>query len=300
MITHWTFIISDQFLKLYKTMDHETLEREYSPSSCIDDIMVYIEQYINQSATAREILKEHIRPNVKYGPETRSTMDVFIPEGKGPFPVHIFIHGGYWQELSKDESSFAAPNFLDHGIIFIALDYTLAPEANMSKIIDQTRRGVISILKNALNYNGDPNNVTISGSSAGGHLVAEVLSMKWEKYGYKNCPLKGALAISGIFDLEPLIKTYINKPLKLTLKDTQVLSPINHIPKECCPVVLTYGENETSEFKRQTHEYMDAFLRAGLGCRYLDMPSVNHFNIVLDLNKKDSPLFQTVLNQVLA
>ena len=136
MITHCTFIISDQLLKLYKTMDHETLEREYSPSSCIDDIMVYIEQYINQSATAREILKEHIRPNVKYGPETRSTMDVFIPEGKGPFPVHIFIHGGYWQELSKNESSFAAPNFLDHGIIFIALDYTLAPEANMSKIIN--------------------------------------------------------------------------------------------------------------------------------------------------------------------
>tara|TARA_R110002096_G_scaffold428927_1_gene641216 strand:+ start:44913 stop:45758 length:846 start_codon:yes stop_codon:yes gene_type:complete len=279
-------------------MDHETLEREYSPSSCIDDIMVYIDQYTEQSAVAREILKDRIRPNIKYGPEDREYMDMFIPKGEGPFPVHIFIHGGYWQQLSKDESCFAAPNFVDHGVIFIALDYTLAPDATMYEIVDQARGGVISVLKNAHKFGGDPGNITISGSSAGGHLVGEVLSMDWKSYGYERCPLKGALAISGVFDLEPMVKTYVNDPLKMTVDDARVLSPLHHIPKECCPIVVTYGENETSEFKRQTHEYMDACLRAGLGCRYIDMPSVNHFDIVLDLNKKDSPLFQAVLHQI--
>lgn len=285
-------------MKPYQTMDHETLEREYSPSSCIDDIMVFINQYIDESARARDQLKGVFRPDIKYGPEDRSHMDVFIPKGDGPFPIHVFIHGGYWQELSKDESCFAAPNFVSHGVIFIALDYTLAPQATMFEIVDQARRGIISVVKNAHKFNGDPQNITISGSSAGGHLVAEILSTDWQKYGFDSCPIKGALAISGVYDLAPLVSTYINEPLKMTAQDAQKISPLNHIPTDCCPIIVTYGENETSEFKRQSHEYMDACLRAGTECSYVDMPVVNHFDIVLDLNKKDSPLFQAVLNQI--
>ncbi|MDG1859584.1 MAG: alpha/beta hydrolase, partial [Emcibacteraceae bacterium] len=188
-------------MKPYHNMDKETLDREYSPSSCIDDIMVFINEYIDESKNARDKLKDNLIADVKFGPEERSHMDVFVPKGNGPFPIHVFIHGGYWQELSKDESTFAAPNFVDHDIIFIALDYTLAPEATMQEIVNQTRRGIISILKNAHKFNGDTNNITISGSSAGGHLVAEVISTNWKNYGYDHCPLKGALVISGVFDL---------------------------------------------------------------------------------------------------
>ncbi len=285
-------------MKPYHHMDHETLEREYSPSSCVDDIMVYIKQYIDVSAEARKTFANQFKPDIKYGPEERSSMDMFIPDGDGPFPIHIFIHGGYWQELSKNESHFGVENFLGHNVVYVALDYTLAPEATLYEIVDQARRGVVSVLKNAHKFNGDAQNITISGSSAGGHLVAEVLSMDWQQYGFDKCPLKGALTISGVFDLEPLVKTYVNDPLKLTVEDAKALSPLYHIPSESCPLVVTYGENETDEFKRQTHEYMDACLRAGLSCRYIDMPSVNHFNIVLDLGKKDNPLFQTVLHQI--
>ena len=279
-------------------MDHETLEREYSPSSCIDDIMVYINQYVKRSAKAREDLKDNLKAGVKFGPEPRSHMDVFMPNGDGPFPAHIFIHGGYWQELSKNESAFAAPNFINHDIAYIALDYTLAPEATMFEIVEQVRSGIISILKNAEKFGINPENITISGSSAGGHLVAEILSMDWKAYGFDQCPIKGALAISGVYDLEPLVSTYVNEPLKMTVEDARALSPIYHIPEECCPIIFTYGENETSEFKRQTHDYMDACLRIGHSCRYIDMPSVNHFDIVFALNDKDSPLFQAVLNQI--
>jgi arylformamidase len=285
-------------LKPYHQMDHETLEREYSPSSCVRDIMVYINQYIDKSAEVRKSHARNFKPDIKYGPEARSAMDMFIPEGDGPFPIHIFIHGGYWQQLSKNESHFAAPNFIDHNIIYIALDYTLAPEANMFQIVDQARRGVISVLKNAHKFNGDPDNITISGSSAGGHLVAEVLSMDWKAEGYDHCPLQGALAISGVFDLEPLVSTYVNEPLKMDMDDAKALSPLYHIPSDCCPIVITYGENETDEFKRQSHEYMDACLRAGLSCLYIDMPSVNHFDIVFALNDKNSPLFEAVLHQI--
>lgn len=285
-------------MKPYHNMNHETLEREYSPSSCIDDIMVFINEYSEESNKAHTALKDIVTKDVKYGPEERSHMDMFIPEGEGPFPIHVFIHGGYWQQLSKAESAFAAPNFIDHDVIFIALDYTLAPEATMFEIVDQTRRGIISILKNAHKFGGDANNITISGSSAGGHLVAEVLSMDWQKYGYDKCPLKGALAISGIFDLEPLVKTYVNDPLKITVEDAHQLSPLRHIPNESCPIIFTVGENETSEFHRQTAEYREACNKKGIATSYVEMPVFNHFNIVMNLNDPDSPLFNAVLDQI--
>jgi arylformamidase len=111
-------------MKPYHQMEPETLEREYSPSSCVDDIMVYINQYIDISAQIRDELKDNLTADVKYGPEARSHMDVFIPEGDGPFPVHVFIHGGYWQELSKDENSIAAPNFrIQWQLIKLAINF---------------------------------------------------------------------------------------------------------------------------------------------------------------------------------
>jgi len=227
-------------------------------------------------------------------------MDIFIPDGEGSFPIHIFIHGGYWQELSKDESAFAAPNFIDHNVIFIALDYTLAPEASLFEIVEQVRGGIVSIIKNTGKLNGDISNITLSGSSAGAHLVAEILSTDWHKYGIIKYPIKGALCVSGIYDLVPLVDTYVNDPLKMTKDDAYKLSPINHIPSEACPLILTYGENETSEFKRQTHDFADAWQQSGLYFSYIDMPKFNHFDIILELNKKDSPLFQAVYNIISA
>ena len=287
-------------MKPYHTMDHETLEREYSPSSCIDDIMVFIKQYINESKKAHIVLKDVMKPDIQYGPEQRSNMDMFVPKSNQLLPIHVFIHGGYWQELSKNESAFAAPNFIDNNVIFIAFDYTLAPEANLYEIVDQTRRGILSILKNAEKFGGDPDNITISGSSAGGHLVAEILSTKWKDYGYHECPIKGALCISGVFDLEPIVDTYVNDPLKMTKKDAYKLSPLYHISNQSCPIIFTVGENETSEFHRQNDEYMMACKEKGIKTSFVEMYGFNHFDIALDLNNKDSPLFQAVLDQIKA
>ncbi len=285
-------------MKPYHHMNAQTLEREYNPSSCIDDIMVYIDQYAADSAKVRADLRGNLTANVKYGPEARSHMDVFAPKGDGPFPVHVFIHGGYWQELSKDENCFCAPIFLDHNVIFIAFDYTLAPQASLFEIVDQTRRGIISILKNADKFNGDKNNITISGHSAGGHLLAEVLSMNWQNYGYDKCPIKGAMAISGVYDLEPIVSTTVNDALHMTVEDAIKLSPLHHLPTNACPIAFTVGENETAEFHRQTEEYMNACTENGIKTAYLDMPVFNHFDIILELNNKNSPLFQTILNQI--
>lgn len=286
-------------IKPYENMTKETLEREYSPSSCVDDIMVHIQDYSDLSEAARLKLSSQYQADVKYGPAPREYMDIFIPKGKGPFAVHVFIHGGYWQELSKAESAFAAPNFLEHNSIFIALDYSLAPEASLFEIVAQARLATLWILNNIEKYGGDNNNITLSGSSAGAHLVAEILNIDWTSHSYDHCPLKGACAVSGIYDLRPLTQTYINDPLRMTLSDATALSPIFHIPKKSCPVIFSVGGNETSEFKRQTQDYMTAWQKAGHEASYVAMPAFNHFDIILELGNKNSPLFKAILSQTL-
>ena len=293
----------------YKLMDHKTLEKEYSPSSCIEDIMLYINRYINESAAAREKLKNNMILGMKYGIEERSVMDIFLPKNTDKstakmYPIHIYIHGGYWQELSKDESAFAAPNFTDHEIIFIALDYQLAPKATMAEIISQTQHGVVAAIKSAKYFHGDISNITLSGSSAGAHLVMEVMSMDWTKHGFKCCPIKGACAVSGIYDLQPLVNIYVNDPLKMSLSDAKSASPLFHIPspdmlqQNISPSIFSYGENETSEFKRQTKDYQKSWNEAGHKSLYIEMQGFNHFDIIMELGNQHSPLFKAVLEQI--
>jgi len=285
--------------KPYENMTKETLEREYSPSSCVDDIMIHIQDYSDLSRAAHLKLSSQCQANVKYGPAPREYMDIFVPKGEGPFAVHVFIHGGYWQELSKAESAFAAPNFLDHNIIFIALDYTLAPQESLFEIVAQVRSAALWILNNIAEYSGNKDNITLSGSSAGAHLVAEILSMDWASHGYEYCPIKGACAVSGIYDLRPLTHTSINEPLRMTLSDATALSPMFHIPEKSGPVIFSVGGNETNEFKRQTKDYMTAWQKAGHKASYVDMPAFNHFDIILELGNKTSPLFEAILAQIL-
>ncbi|MCP4296026.1 MAG: alpha/beta hydrolase [Proteobacteria bacterium] len=287
-------------MNLYQNMDRRTLEREYSPSSCIEDIKVPIQQYIDQSQRVRQELKSQYFTRINYAEEERSVMDICVPEGASPFPVHVFIHGGYWQELSVNESTFAARNFLDHNIIFIALDYTLAPEKTLYEIIDQVKAGFLWIFNHIGEYGGDINNITLSGSSAGGHLAAEVLCMDWTNTNVSHVPFRGACSISGVFDLRPLVHTYVNVALGMNTDDAVALSPAFHLPKTACPMIFSYGGIETDEFKRQTRDFMERWREAGHSALFVEMPTFNHFDIVLDLCNKSSPLFNAILNQIMS
>ena len=97
----------------YLTLEKQVLEREYSPSSCIDDINEFINQYIEQSKTAVSYAKQSdsLLSNLRYGSSETQTLDLFLPTNRSKNKLHVYIHGGYWQELSKNESSFAATTF---------------------------------------------------------------------------------------------------------------------------------------------------------------------------------------------
>ena len=281
---------------IYRGFNQAALDREYSPSSRVGNIMPYIRRYEELSAEARTQL--YVRRALSYGPSPAESLD-FFPARRVGAPIHVFIHGGYWQELGKDESSFAAPAFVEAGAAFAALDYALAPNASMDEIVRQTRAAIAWLYRNAYRLGFDPERIHVSGHSAGGHLVGMLLATDWKgEFGVPGDVINGAAAISGIFDLEPIRLTYVNAPLGMDAGAARRNSPLYQPPRRAVPLILTYGENETDEFKRQTRAYRTVCSKARVPTRFVTMPRRNHFDAVLELADPKSGLGQAVFEQM--
>ncbi|HLG48920.1 MAG TPA: alpha/beta hydrolase [Reyranella sp.] len=247
----------------WRSLSDVEREREYSPSSCIGgDYRPYLRAYAERSEAAR---RAHRPQTLRYGPGERQTIDLFLPANVTRPTVLVFFHGGYWQELSKQESAFSAPQCLARGIAYAAVDYTLAPKATLSAIVDECRSAVARLT--------DIGPLVVAGSSAGAHLAAMVAGEQ----------LKGAVLVSGIYELEPLIGTAINAALGLDAAEARRNSPL-HRPLAGFPQSLVcWGDNETDQFKRQSLVFSKALCAAGAKCSVFECPDRNHFDVILDL-----------------
>lgn len=290
---------------IYKNFDLANLEREYSPSSCITDINIYINKYITQSKNVAELAKKThtIKPNLHYGEHKDEVIDLFLPTKGNTKKLQVYIHGGYWQELSKNESSFAASNFQENGCYFAVLNYSLAPNASLTQIVEQNRKAIAWLYDNAEHLGFDANEIYLSGSSAGAHLAMMMLHTDWVNYiksdtQQNNQIVKGICAVSGIYDLTPIALTYINDALKLTANEIDQNSPNNKSLKNLCPIVFAFGDNETSEFKRQTSEMLMALSRDGIEVSCNEIKNRNHFDVILDLADSESWLSKQVFTQM--
>jgi arylformamidase len=210
--------------------------------------------------------------------------------------VLIYLHGGYWRLLSKDESSFMAPALTQAGLTVVAVNYSLAPRVTLDHIVDQTRRAVTWVQQNIAQHHGDARRLIIAGSSAGGHLAAMVLARGWqERYGMDATAITGAVLLSGLYDLTPLINTHINDWMQLSAADALRNSPLFALPESGPTILVSYGSNETAAFKRQSQDYLAAWQAKGFQGEYVNMPGTNHFDLVLQLNRPDSALVQKLL-----
>ena len=293
---------------MYRNFDLTTLEKEYSPSSCIDDINLYIQQYIDLSraVTAKAENEKKLIADLPYGLLPDERLDLYLPSRGNNKKLFIYIHGGYWQELSKAESSFAADNFQQHGYTYAALNYTLAPQASLSEIVNQNRKAIAYLVSMAAEFGYDAGEIYLGGSSAGAHLAMMMLYTRWQdflpagdvKTDQEQNFIKGVCAVSGIYDLLPIAETYINEPLKLTPAEIEQNSPLFHLPGSKTAVIFAYGEQETSEFKRQSREMYQKLARDGFPVTLKEISKRNHFDVILDLADSNSWLSQQVFAQM--
>lgn len=276
----------------WRELSREELEREYSPRLLVADLQSYIDRYAALSAAARAGLA--VERDIAYGATREEVLD-FFPAASPGAPVQVFIHGGYWRLLGKDESSFAAPCFVRNGASFAALNYALAPQVGIDEIVRQCRAAIAWLYCNVARLGGDPGRIFVSGTSAGGHLVAMLLSDGWQaQFGVPDDVVKGGCAVSGIFDLEPLLHCSINQTLRLDAAAARRNSPLFLPPRSSAALVVAWGEVETREWKRQNLEYAS---RWG-SCEAIEIPGRNHYDVILDLNDPGSRLGQLALAQM--
>jgi len=272
----------------------DEIDRQYNARESVPDCLPFLQEYTDSSKQARDQLDGTL--SVPYGSHPDETLDIF-PAAHADAPVFVFIHGGYWRALSKDDSSFMAPAFTAAGATVVVVNYSLAPSASLPAIVDQCRRAVAWVYKHIGQFHGDAARIHVSGSSAGGHLAAMVLANGW--HDALNVPrhiVHSASPISGLFDLRPLLSTHINAWANLDAQSAQALSPVFHLPEQGCPILLAWGEHETAEFKRQSQVYAGAWQARGYTAQTLEVSGVNHFNILMDLCDPYSVLSRSILD----
>jgi arylformamidase len=264
--------------------DREARERDYSPSSVLGgDYAPYLTRYRAESAAARAALP--VRADLRYGSGPRACLDYFpaplgaSASGASRPGLLVYVHGGYWQELSKADSAFLAPAWHAAGFAHAVVGYTLVPEARLPRIVDECRAAMAWLAANATALGFEPGNVVVAGSSAGGYLAAACGDLA-----------RGIVAVSGIFDVAPLIGTSINDALRLddtTAASLDLLRAERRFP----PAVVAWGEIETGAFKGQSRAFAARLAEAGTPCRSLEVAGRNHFDVIFDLGDPSTALW---------
>lgn len=268
------------------------LNREYdarSTTQSFDRVTIYAER----SAAARARIET--LPDLVYDEKSGSKLDLH-PAARGA-PLFVWIHGGYWRSSSKNDNSFVAPGLVENGVAVANLDYTLAPAVQIGEIVRQIRSAIAWLHANAMRYGYSRDDIHVGGHSAGGHLTGMLLADGWpSQFGLPSDVIRSGFPVSGLFDLAPLQKTFVNDDLQFRDDEISANSPIRFIPKASNAALLAaVGGEESTEFRRQTENYAEAWKAAGHTGEYLLMPGFHHFDIILELEKPGNPLFDRLL-----
>ncbi|NXG50157.1 KFA formamidase, partial [Psilopogon haemacephalus] len=275
----------------------QALEDQYSPSRWSPRLGrdTIVEAHIATMAAATQRAQASVQTalHIPYGCGDREKLDIYFPpDPSETFPVLVYIHGGYWQCLSKEESGFAAPPLVSKGVGVVAVGYDIAPKGHMDAMVLQVRRSIAFLLEHYPRIRG----VYLCGHSAGAHLAAMVLSTDWTEYGVVP-DIKGAVLVSGVYDLEPILHTYVNDELNMIREVAQRNSPMRCIVPAAsvavaCEVLVAVAQHDSPEFRRQSQEYGQALRAAGWSVSMLDLAGVDHFDIIEKLSEESYILTQ--------
>ena len=252
------------------------LARAYSPRATVGDVPVIFDAWRRDGAAFR---KRHLTAELRYGPLASETIDFYLPPGRhGALPLWIFIHGGYWQAIDKEHNAHFAAGMLAAGYAVAMPNYTLAPQASLAEIVQQTQRAVTFLATEAPALGLNPSELHLSGHSAGGHLAAMIAALP-EGRLIRSCQL-----LSGLFDLEPLSHLPMGPLLSFTDPTSiATLSPHHLKPQPHVRIGVAVGRAESAEFQRQSQDFAVAW--GGAPCRVI--AGKNHFNLLDGLSGGD-------------
>jgi arylformamidase len=262
------------------------LETEYNNRARVPEHPGIIAGWARDAAAYRDAHPERLRSRIAYGATERSSIDVFMPGTPDPAakPV-LFIHGGYWQALDPSFFSHMAKGLNALGVTVGLAGYDLCPGISVSGIVAQMRRAAA-----ALGDLAGTAGVVAAGHSAGGHLAAMLAAADWPAEGRPERFVQAGLAISGLFDLEPLVPTSVNDKLGLTPEEARAQSPRLLHPPTGIVFDCWVGGEESEEYLRQSRTLAAVWGGVGVQTAYVQVPAANHFTVIAGLAESSSAL----------
>ena len=265
------------------TRDAAALDKLYNNRLLVPECMEILQRWTQDSAAVRQSVD--CKLNVAYGQSEGEKLDIFpcaMTDSSKTAPVLIFIHGGYWRSLDKADQSFLAPVFTQKGCCVVIPNYSLCPAVTVSDIVLQLVNAVAWVYKNIDKYGGNPERITLAGHSAGGHLVAMLLSCLWPKFDktLPNDVVKNALSISGLFELDtPMHSPYLQDSLHLTPAEVKRISPAWMLAPARGKLYSVVGSDESPEFLRHNQLIQDAWGKQAVPVSE-QLPGLNHFTVL--------------------
>ncbi len=270
------------------TDEQAALDRSLSPSRTVERLEHYLWLYHEQTRLVVAEFGPTANRNLRYGPDERHLIDHFPASGEpGTRPLLVFLHGGFWQALSKDAAGYPALACRSVGVDFAAINYRLGQTTRLTGIVDDVRAALEFLGEHADELGFDRRRVVLAGHSAGAHLAAMIVA----RGGVGSLDVVGASLIGGVFDLEPVRRSYVNDVMRMTSDEAEALGPAALVPELRCPVLVTYAELDTPEFARQSRLLADRWsvhLPVNLAPPQLGL---NHFNSPMELADPASSLF---------
>ena len=266
--------------------DSDRLDAQYNNRARVADHGEILARWAQRSRAVRA--ETPCRLDLRYGPGDGETLDVFpasagvtTPSAAGGAPVLVFIHGGWWRALDKSDHSFIAPAFNAAGAAVVMPNYALCPAVSIEHIALQMTQALAWVWRHAAGFGGDPARIVVAGHSAGGHLAAMLLSCRWPEVAPDLPPdlVSRALAVSGVFDLDPLMRTpFLQADLRLTSDAVRRLSPSGY-PAPAGVLNAVAGGDESEEFLRHIR-----LIRKAWGAAVVPVcetvPGANHFTVL--------------------
>lgn len=285
-------------MNVYRGYTADQLDRQYGARAAVPEHPQIFRDWLQRSRLVRA--RADCCLDLRYGPHERERLDLFLAPMPGA-PLLLFFHGGYWQAMDKDHFSFIAEHLTGAGLNLAVASYPLCPAARLADIALSARRCAAWLWRHAADYGAGsgPGSLRVCGHSAGAQLTALLFATSWPDLD-PSLPaglVSGGVAISGIYDLEPLRHTRLNEALGLDSVEARRNSPLFMRARTRAPLLVAVGARESEEFRRQCRALADTWNEAGADVEAAVLPRCHHFNVLEQLASPDGFLYRRVLEE---